>query len=46
MTHANPRRLPTAETLAPGLTSDSVRLTRSPPSTHHPICSRLMWLHP
>jgi hypothetical protein len=36
MIRANPLHLPTAETLAPGLTPDSARLTRSPPSTPSP----------
>lgn len=36
MIRANPLHLPMAETLAPGLTPDSARLTRSPPSTPSP----------
>lgn len=36
MIRANPLHLPMAVTLAPGLTPDSARLTRSPPSTPSP----------
>jgi hypothetical protein len=37
MIRANPLHLPTAETLAPSLTPDSARLSRSPPSPPLPL---------
>lgn len=37
MIRPHPHHLPTAATLAPGLTPDSARLSRSPPSTPSPL---------